>query len=586
MIKHFLNPSSECKYSFDQKRELPNGENNFFNHYIDIFQFLFRFFILILIETIKMKNGQKINHSFMYIAFDFFFLLTTGIIYKSKKILIFRFKQNILFTLLLSFNIAELISWLFIKHQLNTQAVDSIEIKQILNNFPSLMLLFIQSVIFIFFINFFPFVKHFVKIPEITFIFQNFYYLFLFLLFLSIIRDFRNEDNQILNDLQDYHLWFKNLLWKKVIQKPEVLKASKFVKNLILVQLESYPNEFIKNAKISPNLNKYSEKFEYIAPIYSVPYSTWSIGASVLLQVGIPQIMPDTNLGLRSKHNIEYINQIRGIPDILESYGYKLEYATRGENNFMGYGSWLNSRHYKRIYTGKTDEDLFDFYTNKYLAKIDADTRNANLSNHYLNYIIPAETHTPYIQPSWCNISFPDIEYRNRCYFCEDYIIGKFIQKFLDLKMYEHTVLAVFPDHLPFFANFKIPTEELFFLFPGIEKVDSKNKIKSEITFYNFAPTIMEMIGIEKYVPEFPFASSIYVKNENSINETNEFEKHQKPDSNDLSIMYKFLHYETGKNIRRRYKMANKFKCYINETKATFYYSDKPCEQTFMGKIL
>lgn len=63
--------------------------------------------------------------------------------------------------------------------------------------------------------------------------------------------------------------------------------------------------------------------------------------------------------------------------------------------------------------------------------------------------------------------------------------------------MYEHTLLAIFPDHVPFARQmFSIEPKELLFLFPGMEKVDNNSKVVDDITFYDFAPTVLDLIWI------------------------------------------------------------------------------------------
>ena len=62
--------------------------------------------------------------------------------------------------------------------------------------------------------------------------------------------------------------------------------------------------------------------------------------------------------------------------------------------------------------------------------------------------------------------------------------------------MYEHTILVIYPDHPPFNTNYK----ELFMLFPGMQKVNSNLKVKNEITYYDFAPTILDLVGIKDYL--------------------------------------------------------------------------------------
>ena len=60
------------------------------------------------------------------------------------------------------------------------------------------------------------------------------------------------------------------------------------------------------------------------------------------------------------------------------------------------------------------------------------------------------------------------------------------------MKIYEHTVLVVYPDHTPYGTPFAKENNHLFILFPGMKKVESRNKIKRNITYYDFGPTIMD----------------------------------------------------------------------------------------------
>lgn len=303
--------------------------------------------------------------------------------------------------------------------------------------------------------------------------------------------------------------------------QPQILSNSKNLKNLILVQLESYPYEFIENDQISPNTNNYSRLFEYIAPIKTVPYSTWSIGAPILLQTGIPQIMPDTSWPIRGRHSLNYIMNIKGISDILHSGGYKIHYATNGPNHLMGFNEWIRKRKYKNILTSNDDKELFEYFTNHELERIDKESRKflTSFQKRSLNFIVNVETHAPYLQSKWCNLTFPKILQKQRCFYCIDHLVGDFVRKFLELKMEEHTVLAIFPDHHPFLSDFlwyEKPVNDLFVLFPGIKKIDPKLKF-DDFTYYNFAPTILDLVGVKNYAPQFPFGVNIYSKKNTKV---------------------------------------------------------------------
>lgn len=98
-----------------------------------------------------------------------------------------------------------------------------------------------------------------------------------------------------------------------------------------------------------------------------------------------------------------------------------------------------------------------------------------------------------------------------------------------------------------------------------MEKVDNNSKVVDDITFYDFAPIVLDLFGMKKLKPEFPFGRQIYNKNYLT---KDKFVKHNKPDNNDLSIIYKFLHFERGKNIIPRYNLSRSFKCYRDNSKS------------------
>ena len=244
-----------------------------------------------------------------------------------------------------------------------------------------------------------------------------------------------------------------------------------------------------------------------------------------------------------------------------------------GINGLMGFNEWLYDHHYNRVYTAPTDIYLYDYMAYKYLPMLDNRSRNSNFKNLTLTMIVNVQTHSPYGRPVWCTYK-NNLPFIFKCFYCCDHGVNKIIEKFLELKMYEHTLMVIFPDHGPY----NLKEKELFILFPGIEKVDPANRIK-DITYYDFAPTILDMIGIKKYQPEFPFGRNIYL---NSTDHSKYcinlkcIQKHEKPDLDDLAIMYKFLHYERGKNIKPKYNLSNPFMCRINDTDQV-YYSEKPC---------
>lgn len=558
---------------------------------LDIAQFIFRQMILLCLDIIKIFYGQEIFRTIMDILFYFFFLLFTSL--KSNELVNnynnsdkfqfkFSLKKDLFFVILLMFVFIELVSWMFMKAAFNTQAINAIDIRNILKEEIAFLPYIFVALLLIIFITFLPFYKKLIILPKITLVINHFHFIFLFIFILSILHDFQAKNNISLLDQSNdlYYKMLKQMLINKFDMEPKVLSTSAQLKNLFIMQLESFPNEFVQNSRISPNLNRYSKEFEYISPIQSQPYTTWSLAGTSTLQTGIPQIFPDVLDTLASQHDFEYITGIQGISNILNSYNYNIEYAVTGSAEIMGFDNWVKAHKYKRIYTAYNDLYLYDYMADQYLPMLDNRSRHSNYKNLTMTYAINIQTHSPYKRPIWFKRKSIDVPLKiHQCFFCCDFGVNKIIKKFLELKMYEHTLMVVVPDHIPYSLN----EHELFFLFPGIQKVDSNLKLNiNDISYYDFAPTILDLIGIKNYQPDFPFGRNIYLNSTDHskfcIN-TDCIKKHEKPDANDLSIIYKFLHFERGRNIVQKYNLSKLFPCKINGTD-NFYYSSEPCSKS------
>lgn len=548
--------------------------------HLDLAQLIFRLLLLSILETLKILYGQSILLTIFNNIFYFFYLLTTSI---DTKIKIeetqnqFNSKRNSFFLVILSINIIEFISWYINKAPFNTQALAALEIKNIIIQLSNFLPYFINILISCIIITFFPYYQFIIQIPKIYIPFKFVYYSLLFIFYLTILTDFHDINNKSLFDPIDdvYFTIIKKILLDKYDEKPTILSAINKTKSLILVQLESFPYEIARDPFVCPNLSNFLQRYEVIAPIQSQPYTSWSLTGMSVTQTGIPQIFPNPQFFTYAHStDYEFIVGIKGIPNLLSSYNYTLQYAVVGKNKLMGFDPWVFAHNYKQIYKARNDRDLFDFFTDKHLIEMDKNIRESSFEKKYLTFIVNINTHSPYDKPRWCRLNFTGMKKYQKCFHCCDSAVGRFIDKFLELKMYEHTVLAVFPDHRPFQIDFN----ELFVLFPGMEKVDSKYKINGEITYYDFAPTILDLIGFKKYQPENPFGRKIYNNSDESDRKYclngDCIIKHNKPDQNDLTLLYKFIHHEYGKKIKAKYNISDPFTCTINGKR---YISSVPC---------
>lgn len=573
--------------------------------YIDFPKFLFRLFALFDVEIIKLHYGELYCRFYFYTFFYAIFSFKNSII-SEKSYFYERFFKNIFFSILLTLNIAEAVSYSFIRSAINFQALHAIDFNYIIHDHSEFFLFMIFVIFLVVFLNILPIYQMKIKTINILY-FMNILLFTLFYPFvITIIHDFsRNHKPLKSTDNEEYDNYLKELLFNKTNTSPQVIKYDeKNLKNLILLQLESFPYELVNN-RISPNFYNLSQKYEFLAPIKVQPYCSWTTGAVVATQCGIPQILPDSNWEFRRQGKFLYNKNIVCLSDILGSFGYKKIFALTGTESVMGFGEFRKSKNFEKIAQMKNDLKLSCFIAENFLPMMDDDIRgkahvdipqkksrrrrrrrrkviknenpvtdnNNKNKTRYLVYIRPEDTHTPYLRPKWCFLNNTHFDSYEKCFNCVDYAINIIIQKYLELKMYEHTLLVVYPDHTPFGASFIKENNHLFILFPGMEKVSDEKKINRSITYYDFAPTILDMIGIKDYLPSYPFGSNIY-----NINNS-ETLKHTKPDENDLDVIDNFLNFQPKLiniiNSTRMYKCYKRYHQYD-----TFYYSNKPCNYT------
>ena len=91
-------------------------------------------------------------------------------------------------------------------------------------------------------------------------------------------------------------------------------------------------------------------------------------------------------------------------------------------------------------------------------------------------------------------------------------MIQKFVERIKELGMDENTEMVVFGDHLSMTRTkfFRSQSDRTLSVFFPLHEQDEGWRIGSskEVTYYDLAPTIMDLLGVE-YSPPFPFGSSM-----------------------------------------------------------------------------
>ena len=145
---------------------------------IDLLKFLFRFFMLFLVEIIKLKVGEKFNRFCFYTMFHFLFSISNSIVTKAKKNNN-SISKNLLFSILLTFNIAETVSYYFMKAAINVQAIHAIDFSFITHDHIEFFLLMILIIFIVIILNVLPIYEYKIVIFDVfNIIFILFFTLF------------------------------------------------------------------------------------------------------------------------------------------------------------------------------------------------------------------------------------------------------------------------------------------------------------------------------------------------------------------------------------------------------------------------
>ncbi|OHT15746.1 hypothetical protein TRFO_42329 [Tritrichomonas foetus] len=518
---------------------------------VDIAKCSFRLVVLLAVEFIKKKYGQSNSRTFAECAFIAFLTLL------SDDSLI----SNVLFLVTLTINCSETVSWIFQNTALSYQSLEAVNIEYIVHDHPIFIWYFFLVLVFAMISVYLPIFKYKVDLPDFRSIVVCLLLTYTYIFFMYILHDFYGKSgitffNHKSNDLI-YHL-------KRMANEKAVVLEKSNTKNLILVQLESFGYDIIQS-HITPYLKSLSEKYEFIGPIESMPYTTWSTGGTIVTQCGVPEVMSSIAWNVRGHQGLKYVLPLKCLPDYLRSMNYSLLFVNDFNEKIMDFISFRDGKKYRKTQV-KNDLEIANNVVEKFLPMIDLQTRINDTRT--LLWVANEQTHAPYRIPAWCKPS-DKLNAFQKCFNCGDQFIKKIVDKYLDLKMYEHSVLVIYPDHHPYGGAAGTNMKKIFMVFPGMEK--SKNRVEEKlISYYDFAPTVMNLVGANKYSPGFPFGRNIF-------NRSSSCTIANKPDNEDLNTFYFDL-------IKKNRTNNFIYKCKLDNGK--FVDSTTPCSYTAQAKIL
>jgi phosphoglycerol transferase MdoB-like AlkP superfamily enzyme len=455
-----------------------------------------------IFEIFKWFNGQSILEGLLKLGFF------------TSVFIACHFLMRLFGFVCLLFEASESAAWYFTQSGFNVQALMALDLTWTLRHHPELLWLLAGLVAFLGFLAFFP------SFPNShPIVFGHYFWFFPVIAILSAFNvgqylkwhmdPFHSEgrlnrgiEKALVKPLETFFLEPQNASFRDPSTK----------KNLILIEIESLEQQLLGShnhffPESMPYISALSQNSTFADHVVSSPYTTWSVASMFACQCNLPLLM--ITRAAYNSANFHLLPQHRCLGDILHSLGYHLfSFMT---NVFLGRFKAQLGKHHFRTFDVKEhgltrDWDLMELIGDRWLANL---SRRAN--QPFFLHIATADTHPfpHFIVDERCEDRVPNYPRILRSFDCVDQIIERFMVKLAKSPLAKNTEVFVYGDHLLMSGTYGavrfFDPRYMVALFPtGPKKLVSK---KSSI--YDFAPTLLEVMGIEVY-PPFPFGTSLF----------------------------------------------------------------------------
>ncbi len=301
------------------------------------------------------------------------------------------------------------------------------------------------------------------------------------------------------------------------------IKVPEKKRNLILIYLESFENNFANEKhyqkNLIPNLSKIQKEGEFSTNHQSITGSEYSIAAIVASQCGIPlrfikerdiwssrYFLPQAVCFAEVLKNAGYQNTIIKAADITFTNAHIFS-LTHGYNEAMGVTEILadvpteERSSYIGTFEGVKDKVLLNFAKQK-LASFNKD-------KPFMLTLFSLDTHTPgYFYDNTCSREFRDLR---DIFMCSDKTISEFISWLKESPYWENTTVVILGDHLlpSRIKKTGFPKRGIYNAFLNLPKGLKIDKNKAFST-YDIAPTLLESVGIKLNPRAFGLGRSMF----------------------------------------------------------------------------
>ena len=346
---------------------------------------------------------------------------------------------------------------------------------------------------------------------------------------LDVMFPFRNLDAKATNSSRRIRRSFSTP-WESHLIDPTKPK-----KNLILIEVESLESKAIGKfnswfPKSMPYLSSLTETSMYFTNIRMQPYTTWSAAGMFVVQCGLPLLQDDVHWDVRQFGDFHGYRRVPCISNFLYQNGYRLYAFCSATCNIMNMKNFLITRGF---HTQDSDEhgfgddtSLFHWLERSMLPDLKGS------SEPFVLLILSDDTHfIEFRVGSTCNDYLGDEGYPQglRSFTCVDQLLKEFVDKVKELGLDENTEIVIYGDHIAMGDQTSVygPNSErnLSVFFP-LRAQDEGWRIgrSKDLSYYDMAPTIMELMNIE-YSPPFPFGRSMLKPGKGEVPNVNDFKQ-------------------------------------------------------------
>ena len=317
----------------------------------------------------------------------------------------------------------------------------------------------------------------------------------------------RNVRKTLVPFESSYNVEPDNPLLKTYLTTPASVNSCPAVKkNLIFIHLECFEfqslgpyNKFYP--ELAPHFTKYALNGLFFANHTADEEQHFTMGSVMSAQGGVPIL----SANFFQKSTIVTNKRVKTISDFLQLCGWKV-YATC--TSFCSPYKFFRLHHMKTIdattHGQKRDYGHFEYVKNDLLPKLMAEKEPFYL------FIMNEDTHPGYYVSPECLQKHP--EWKNlpvglQAVNCVDEYTAGLVERIRELGLDKNTEVFLYGDHELFGQHsFYPPPRKLLSCFPFRDKL----YLNKSVSWYDLAPTVLNMLNVTDYQPKFPFGADIF----------------------------------------------------------------------------